>query len=139
MDGYEGTDYQLILADSAPLMLHEIRLALGDFQAGEVEHGMSVDADDGNPVWGRLERLAGREQFRLVIFGSRLARDRALYRITSSRDIWLDNAGAQLISADERKIYAAGGRSLSALAQRLVKACGGPEGFSPVYQRWIKY
>jgi hypothetical protein len=120
--------------------MNEIRLVLGDFQAGEVEHGMSIDADDGNPEWGRLERITpGRERFRLVVYASQVARDRALYRITSSRDIWLDNAGASMLSREERAEYTAGGRSLSALARRLVTACGGPEGFSPEYRRWVRY
>lgn len=124
--------------------LTEIRLDLGPFQAGEVSYGMDIDADDGHPEWGRLEFGGrqdgqGRQRARLTVLATQAARDRALYRITSCRDIWQDNAGASPLSDRERAEYAAGARSLSALCRRLVKAAGGPEGFSPDVRRWIVY
>ena len=106
-----------------------LSLRLTPFQVEEVEHGMAIDSDDGNPVWGELEYI-GRSRTRSAwLHVTNL--DRALYRITSSRDIWVDNARGGDPS------YQSGARSLSKLADQLILEAGGQESFSAEYRRWI--
>lgn len=119
--------------------MDEIVLELSEFQVSEVMNGLDIDAADhwDEPTWGRIEPIGpSRERGRLIIAGTQLARDRALYRITSSRDIWQDNLGGAW-SQGERMAYQSGARSLSQLADRLIEAAGGREGFSPDFRRWI--
>ena len=128
--------------------MNEITLTLTSYQAGEIQCGLDIDAADhsGEPLWGRIipvgdhrGRPQAKRRYRLIIAGTQLARDRALYRITSSRDICLDNARDRLSTGDERRVYAAHGRSLQALTRKLVAAAGGPEGFSEDVRHWIRY
>jgi len=120
----------------------EIILTLTEFQAGEVEHGLDIDAADhpDEEDWGRLE-FTGRRQrrARLVIAGTRQARDRALYRITSSRDIWMDNSSDPFSSPGERLGCLSRSQSLARLVITLIEAAGGPESFSPDVRRWAQY
>ena len=117
--------------------LDPIVLDLTRFQAGEVEHGLDIDADDhpDDPGWGEVNETA--KGFRLVIQGTQEARDRALYRITSARDILLDNAADRMGNARERRQDTAQGRSMTVLTGKLIEAAGGPEAFSPDARRWI--
>lgn len=133
----EGIPYGYRLDVTLP----EIRLRLTAYQADEADHGLGIDAADGNPDWGRLEPAGpqGRGRATLVIFGSQVARDRALYRLTSCRDIALDNTADPYNSAGETLAWSSRARSLSGLVRKLVEAAGGPENFSPDYRRWIRY
>jgi hypothetical protein len=106
-----------------------VKLRLTPFQVREVGVGMDVDRDDGNPEWGSLEYIGKRRDRAAWLIVTNL--DRALYRITSSRDIWQDNA------AGGDPGYLAGARSLAGLTDRLIAAAGGREAFSPEYRRWI--
>lgn len=122
--------------------LEPIVLELTRFQAGEVEHGLDIDAADhpDDPVWGEVN-MAGRRsrnRFRLVIRGTQQARDRALYRITSARDILLDNAGDSMATAHERRSCTMRGNSMNSVAVRLVEAAGGPSGFTESVFVWMK-
>jgi hypothetical protein len=117
-----------------------LTLRLTAFQAGEIEHGLDTDAashpDD--PDWGQLDRLRnGRCQ--LIIRPTQQARDRALYRITSCRDILMDNSSDPFNGPAERRRYAAQGRSMASLAVRLIEAAGGISSFSPDMRRWARY
>lgn len=120
--------------------LDEITLPLTGFQAGEVSYGIDIDDADypDRESWGRVVRR-GTKSWKLVIRPDQWARDRALYRITSLRDICLDNASDSFSAGRERTKLASQGRSLDALAGRLIAACGGPEGFSVDMRRWINY
>ena len=118
----------------------ELTFPLTEFQADEVSYGMEIDSSDGYPDWGRVD-VTGRKRktYTLTVCATQEARDGALYRITSLRDICLDNAHDRLATAGERRSAGARGRSLAQLTARLVEACGGPEGFSPDMRRWITY
>lgn len=120
--------------------IEPITLDLTEFQAGEVDYGLDIDAADHHdePIWGKILRPS-RTRYQLVITGTQLARDRALYRITSSRDIFYDNAGDSFGDSRERLAAASRGRSLDGLTRRLINAAGGPEGFSPDARRWIRH
>lgn len=119
-----------------------ITLRLTDIQASEVQCGLDTDAADypGEPLWGQIEPVGNRQLGgQLIISGTQLARDRALYRITSSRDICLDNAAERLATANERARARARGRSLDGLTRRLIEAAGDIEAFSPDVRRWARY
>lgn len=113
--------------------LAELVLPLGQFQADETAYGMDIDS----VPWGRVEPAGA--GWRLTVFATQEARDAALYRITSLRDIHLDNANERLVTHAERAESRRHGQSMASLAMRLVRACGGPEGFSPDMRRWITY
>lgn len=121
--------------------LAPIILILSDFQAGEMDHGLGIDAADhpDEPEWGMLTIIGTTrsKRARLVIAGTQLARDRALYRITSSRDIFADNAAGSSGTPEERMTASSRARSLASLIRKLTEAAGGPEGFSPDVRRWI--
>lgn len=89
-------------------------LKLTPFQTTEVEHGMSIDADDGRPSWGQLDYDRSKKAACLFVTDTVAA----LWRITSSRDIWLDNAASD-------PSYRAGARSLATLTDKLVELAGG--------------
>lgn len=135
-EGSEAAD--IFPADELTPALDEITLSLTEFQASEVEHGLDIDAADHHdePLWGRITP-AGKYRYCLTVAGTQLARDRALYRITSSRDICLDNAATGY--GRERMAYLSRGRSLEGLTARLIEVAGGPEAFSKDVRRWIRY
>lgn len=120
--------------------LAEITLSLTVFQAGEVQCGLDIDAADhyDKPLWGQITPV-GKYRYCLAVAGTQLARDRALYRITSMRDIFWDNSGDQFGRGTERLAALNRGNSLHTLAMKLVEAAGGPENFSQYARRWIRY
>lgn len=89
-------------------------LKLTPFQTVEVEHGMSIDADDGRPSWGELDYDRNKKTATLFVTDTVAA----LWRITSSRDIWSDNAATD-------PSYGSGARSLDKLVDKLVELAGG--------------
>lgn len=112
-----------------------IMLNLTPFQAAEIDHGLSVDETDGNPEWGRLDYYGrrdrkGRRAAWLAVQRDQDVLDAALWRLTSIRDIWADNAADDALSAR-------GAESLSGLILVFTEAAGGPEAFSPRARRWI--
>jgi hypothetical protein len=115
-----------------------ITMRLTPFQATEIEHGLDIDASDGNPDWGEL-KYAGRRTGPavLTIRAGQQNLDAALYRVTSSRDIPADNASDPMASPGERMGYLSAARSLDSLVQRLIAVAGGPEAFSKNVRRWI--
>ena len=95
------------------------RYRLTAFQTQEVEHGMSVDSDDGEPAWGVLHwRKRGLADLEVTDV------DAALWRITSARDIVRDNENA------------AGTRSLDTLIEKIV-ADVGVDTLKPETRRWL--
>lgn len=131
-----------IIMSEPTAALAEIILPLTDFQSGEVSYGLDIDAADfpDRESWGEVVPVHPRSKnWKLVIRPDQWARDQALYRITSLRDICLDNAGDRMTTGQERTRLASQGRSLDALAGRLITAAGGPEGFSADVRRWIHY
>lgn len=108
---------------------------LTEFRTAEVMNGLDIDRDDGNPEWGRLEPRGkgkrGSRTSRLVILPGQLAYDRALYRLTSVRDIWQDNASGGDLA------YDAGARSMTALVTQFMELAGGKDAFSAEFHRWI--
>lgn len=118
--------------------MEDIALKLTKFQAGEVEAGLDIDASDHHdePLWGTVARNGSK--FWLIIEATQQARNRALYRITSTRDIYQDNAADRSCTPGERLAYVARFRSMQLLTRQLIEACGGPEGFSPEFRRWIR-
>lgn len=65
-----------------------MKLRVTALQADEIEHGMSVDADEGHPVWGTLVREYSSSQAATLVVTDVV---NALWRITSLRDILTDN------------------------------------------------
>ena len=126
------------MAEDHDTALSDIALKLTEFQAGEVEHGLDVDAADhpDDPDWGTVVRDGSK--FWLIVAGTQQARDWALYRITSSRDIFQDNSADPFNSNGERLALVTRFRSMQLLTRQLIEACGGPEGFSPEFRRWIR-
>jgi hypothetical protein len=116
-----------------------ITLRLTAFQASEVQHGLDIDAADhpDDPDWGQLDRLG--KGFQLTVLPTQQARDRALYRLTSLRDILMDNSADPFNTAHERRTASARGRSLTGLAARLIEAAGGIDSFSPDVRHWARY
>jgi hypothetical protein len=116
----------------------DIALKLTEFQAGEVTAGLDTDAADhpDDPDWGTVVRDGSK--FWLIVAGTQQARDRALYRITSARDIFQDNAADPFNSSGERLTYVTRFRSMQILTRALIEACGGAEGFSPEFRRWLR-
>jgi hypothetical protein len=114
-------------------------LSLTRFQAAEVEHGLSIDADDGNPEWGQLDYHGSRDSEHrraawLTIAPGQEARDAALYRLTSIRDIWQDNAASDAAELSD----GVRARSMDSLVKTFIEAAGGPQAFSPHVRRWIR-
>jgi hypothetical protein len=95
-----------------------LRLRLTPTQAREVEHGMSIDKDMQRPVWGAVTHT-GKTSAWLVIYSL----PAALYRITSSRDIWQDNASGWGGTPEDRAVA----RSLEGLVDKIVSLAGGRE------------
>lgn len=119
--------------------MNPITLRLTAFQASETAHGLDVDAADypDDPEWGAIERSG--KTYRLTVAATQQARDRALYRLTSLRDILMDNSSDPFSSSGERLAYISRGRSMTSLAVRLIEAAGGVSSFSPDVRRWAQY
>jgi hypothetical protein len=108
------------------------RLRLTAFQAEEVEYGLSIDDSDGKPEWGTVERT-GRSTWWLTVTDAA----GAVYRITSSRDIYADNAGDSMGSPAENLAEGNKARSLQSLTDKLVAALGGRDGVPEEVRRWL--
>lgn len=88
-----------------------MQFQLTPIQASEIEHGMEVDADEDNPVWGTLvHEHTGSRHATLIVTDV----VNALWRITSLRDILQDNDAPQQARSLQRVVDAivteAGGR-----------------------------
>jgi hypothetical protein len=94
------------------------RIKLTEFQAGEVDHGLSLDNDMGRQPWGKLT-YTGKSGAWLEITNLQAA----LYRITNQRDIAEDNA----MYSDSTPQEKAEARSLILLCAKIVKLAGGRE------------
>jgi hypothetical protein len=113
----------------AQTLEHTIKLT--DFQAAEVDNGLDIDAADNGSDWGYLIRSKGSHRLGIVDTG------RAVYRLTSARDILRDNAADSMATPGERLTYANRARSMQALLDKVIAACGGPEAVPAEYRRWL--
>lgn len=104
----------------------DIVLRVTRFQAEEVEAGLAVDADDGDPEWGRIEWTGTRVALLHIADA-----DAAIYRITSTRDIMRDHVS----DGDASALSAS--RSMATLAEKLVTAAGGPESLRAETRQWL--
>lgn len=108
-----------------------IRIRLTEFQADEVSHGLTVDAEtNGREIWGEIERT-GKTTAWLTIHDV----DGAVYRVTSSRDICRDNATTG--TGKERVTAATRARSLQSLVEKILDEAGGPEALEPSTRHWL--
>lgn len=114
-----------------------IEIRLTPFQEGEVAHGLSIDEDnvrngeEDASVWGEIVGTGKRPTLRIW------DPDSAVWRITSSRDILWDNAGAT--DGREAATLHAQGRSLDGLAAKIVEAIGGPDELSEDTRHLLVY
>lgn len=110
-------------------------LRLTPLQAGEVEYGLGIDQgnvldkEEDALIWGWIEY---RGKTVAILHVTNI--DGAVYRITSSRDIFLDIAQE---GPTTDRVYIAHGRSLEQLAQKVIEAAGGLEAVSSYIRLYV--